>query len=258
MMPMILSNKNKRILLGIILLLTISTIGILFLLSKSRKYQDLVISKKKWNEIITSREESTKLNIQSLKFNDYNLIIDEKNSIIYYSIVNSSSKYNPSIQYKSNHTKIAINQEITDNVLETTKVLKIMLYNKSSYRIYSLMITKDPILNVRKKVNDHKNKTIVDIELFDNHEDATQRVLKTKGIWKTIENNQEYLIFLTKESLGHNRRKNNISILGMPKEDEYILRKEVNEENEKKVKLFINNQYIGRYCLMPTIERRVR
>ncbi len=261
MMQMTLSNRKRYLLLGIILFLTISTIEILFFLSKNSKYQNLVISNKKWNKIIKSREESSKLQFQNIKFNDYNLIIDEEDSIIYYSIINSSTKYNPSIQYKPNHKKIkiAINQEITDFTLEKTNILKIMIYDNHTYHIYSLVVTNYPILSIEKEQNDNQGKIDIDLELFDNHVDSSQRLLKSKGKLKIIKNHQEYRFSLIKESLGHNDRENHISMFGMAKQDEYTIRKTINQvDNERYIQLFINQKYMGVYQLEPKEERRVR
>ncbi len=240
------------------MLLTFSMIGLLFLLSKKSKYQNLIVSKEKWNKIISSRENSTKLRFQNITFNDYNLMIDEEDNIIYYSMIESSTKYNPSIQYKPNHIKIAINQSITDNLLEKDNKTKIMIYDKHTYHIYSLVTTNYPILSIMKEENDNHGRIDVNIELFDNDIDSIQRVLKSKGSLKIIKDDQEYRFSLIKESLGHNERENHISIFGMPKQDDYkITKAETLSKNEKYVQLFINEKYKGVYSL-GIKERRVR
>ena len=52
-----------------------------------------------------------------------------------------------------------------------------------------------------------------------------------------------------------NERKNEISIFGMDRQDEYILRKDSSEG--QKVELFINHEYLGIYSLNHRVERRM-
>ena len=238
---------NKKWLLGTILVLTIIAIIIILVLNSNIKYNKLIINEDMWNDIISNRNMNTSISLENIKFNDYNLLIDEENSIIYYSIVNLSNKFNPSIDYAINDEKIkiAINKEISDEVLESTDSLKIILYNDTSYRIYSLVVTNYPILNVVYKKEQNEK---VNIELFDNHVDSPQRVLKSDGKLKIIEENKEYSFSLTKESLGHKTRENHISVFGMEKKDEYTIKlANTISEDEKYVHFFINNEYKGVY-----------
>ena len=54
------------------------------------------------------------------------------------------------------------------------------------------------------------------------------------------------------ESLGHNKRDNHISILGMSLFHKYVLNR---NDNSKKIQLFINNKYIGLYSIEGKKER---
>ena len=123
-----------------------------------------------------------------------------------------------------------------------------MLYNDNEYRVYKLVATRYPILNVTYKgvVNDSK----VDIELyiFDNYVNSSRRVLKSDGVLRIIDDDQEYGFSLKKESLGHNIRNNPVSIFGMEKQSEYLIRvTDISNKNEKYVNFFINNEYKGIY-----------
>lgn len=243
---------NKKWLLGIILSLTLLTLLFVTLFTPNTRYNKLIISEEKWNKIINSRDENNNLILKNIKFNDYNLLIDEENSVVYYSVVNSSKKYNPLIEYGTdNKLKIAFNKKITDDVLEQDNNLKIMLYNDDSYKIYSLVITNYSILNINIEEKQNNKKRIdISLELFDNHVNSRQRLLKSIGKLNIIEENKEYSFSLIKESLGHNKRENNISIFGMQKHDEYTLSLAENTNEEKKyVRFFINNKYLGLYSL---------
>ena len=242
---------NRKILLGIILALTSLALIPVLALRFTSKYDKLILSEDDWNSIITSRTLSTSINIESIKFNDYNLLIDNDDNIIYYSVVDSANKYNPRVKYTtSGLSSIAINSYITDESLEQTDDLKIMVYNDKYYKIYSLIATKYPILNVIK-VNEEtdKKKSDVELEVFDNHIDAPQRLLKLQGKFKTIEKDKIYTLSLIKESLGNNKRENHISIFGMEKRDEYVIKKIDGDSEKKCIRLFINNKYSGLYSL---------
>lgn len=245
---------NKKILLGIILGIT-SLIIILIIVFKIKiRYNKLIISEDKWNNIISNREMSTSISLEKIEFNDYELIIDNENNVIYYSIVNSSNKYNPSVSYDTNKkVSIAINDNISDDKLDQTDDLKIMIYNDKEYRIYSLVVTNYPTLNViYEKSDDIKNKAIIKLELFDNHVDSPQRIIKSDGKFRIIEKDKKYSFSLFKESLGNNKRENHISIFGMEKRDEYIITKVDNTDSpEKYVLVFVNNKYIGLYSFGP-------
>ena len=242
---------NRKWLLGIVLALTIISIVIILVLTSKTKYNKLIVSDSKWNDIIDSRNESADINLESIEFNDYNLLIDEENSVIYYSVVDVKSKYSPSVKYTVNErkTKIAFNKEITKEVLEDTDSLKILIYNDNSYRIYSLVVTNYPILNVsyNGKNGNRKNMNI-NIYIFDNYVNSVNRVLKSAGELKIIEEDKKYAFSLKKESMGHNERNNYVSIFGMEKQNEYLIKAtDTTDKDEKYVQFFINNEYKGLY-----------
>jgi len=252
-------KKNK--LLGIILALTIIFIVIILVLTYSTKYNKLITSNDKWNDIINNRNISTNINLESIEFNDYNLLIDEKNSIIYYSVVDVKSKYNPSVKYTANdnRVKIAFNKEINDEVLEDTNTLKVIIYDDNSYRIYTLVATQYPILNVIYNGEyDNRKKMNIKLEIFDNYVNSPNKVLKSDGELRVIEEDKEYVFSLMKESMGHNERENHISIFGMEKQNEYLMKAtDTTDKKAKYVQFFINNEYKGLYIFDHSRERRI-
>ena len=246
---------NKKWLLGTILVFTILVIIIIYIISPKARYNSLVIKEDKWNKIITEKKEDTNIRIEKLKFNDYSLIVDETNNKIYYSVVDSSKKYNPLIEYNDKY-HIVFNQKITADLLEKDNTIKVLVYNNNSYKIYSLIVTDDSLLNIKYQEEPIYNKQVeMNLELFDNHLDSSQRLLKSEGNIKII-NENTYQFSLSIESLGRNERDNKISIFGMDKEHEYLLHKINNSFEEGiKVQLFINNKYQGEY-IIKHLERR--
>lgn len=242
-------------------MLTIISIVIILVLNNKIKYNKLIVSNNKWNDIINSRNTSAYINLESIEFNDYNLLIDNENNIIYYSVVDVKSKYNPSVKYTINckKVKIAFNKEINDEVLEDTNTLKAIIYNDNSYKIYTVVATKYPILNVsyngeynnRKKMN-------IKLEIFDNYVNSPNRILKSDGELRVIEEDKEYAFSLKKESMGHNERENYISIFGLEKQNEYLIKAtDTTNKEAKYVQFFINNEYKGLYTFGHNEGRRI-
>ena len=67
--------SRKKLLITIIIL-TIIIILLISFLNSDKKYNSISINENKWNNIINSRTENLNLTLDSIKFNDYNLIID--------------------------------------------------------------------------------------------------------------------------------------------------------------------------------------
>ena len=219
---------NKKWLYIGIISFTLVLILIILLIKPRSRYDKYIISSNKWNDIISNKN-SGNIKLDSIKFNDYNLLIDEDNSNIYYSIVDSNSKYNPLVSYKNNKYKIAFNNKLTEE-----GSIQVLVYNDKNYQIYNLIVTNMPILNVtynEDKIN--KRKIPVDVYLFDNDVGTSNKVLKSKGDLSII---------------------NDISIFGMDKHNEYVLK--VSKTSDKYINLFINNKYVGK-CSLKHLERNI-
>lgn len=273
---------NRKWLLGIILALTGFIIIVLLIFNRSTRYKRLVIKEDKWNNIISDRSLDAGLQTDEIKFNDYSLLLDKENNTLYYSVVNSSKKYNPIVEYTGSDSKIkiAISDEITDEYIENNHNFKLMIYNHDSYYIYNLVVTNLPIININYNLdNSDKTKNIpMSLYLFDNREDSFNRVINSKGELNITTNadKSDYTFSLNQLSIGHNQRENNISILGLEQHSEYVLNslesdsekiRNVfstnlwNKMSDKKtdeykyVELFINGEYHGLYSLGYNIER---
>ena len=171
--------------------------------------------------------------------------------------MDTKNKCNPKLDYNATNITESINKNlkfaINENITSNNNSYQILIYDKNNYRIYNLVITDLPILNVI--IKDSRNNTIVDIELFDNNINSTQKLIKSFGKLKYLKD--EYELTLIKETLGHNIRDNNISLFGYEKENHYILKRSDSDiENKKLVNLFINNKYIGKFTLELLKERK--
>ncbi|MBQ9297847.1 MAG: hypothetical protein IJ223_02235 [Clostridia bacterium] len=251
-------SRNK-ILIPIIILTAI-IILIIIILNPSTRFNKISISETKWNNIISSRTENKNLILRDLEFNDYNLVIDEKNNTVYYSLINDNkTKYNPIVSFKSKNQNIKIailSDEITDNKVQNNYKFKIMIYNDKEYHIYNLVCTELPIVNIRykEKVGIKQKNIPMEIYVFNNLSNTPNRIAISNGKIKIDENN--YIFSLNMTTPGKNIRENRISILNMKPNSEYILKPvDSQEENvagqpkNHRVELFINNEYQGVYSL---------
>ena len=246
---------KKRILLIIILILTFLVLMMMYLFNYQNRYHKYIIDNSKWNTITKNKSINQELKLKSIKFNNYPLIIDDKNNIIYYSMMDVINKDNPKVKYTTNteNIKVAINTTLLNNNI------KVMLYSDLEYKIYSLVVTELPIMNVEYDTSiTNKVRIPMNTLIIDNNKEAIQRIVKSTGTIKLLNDSNEYIVSLNKESLGHNERKNHISILGMPKEDEYLLKKIDEGSNLKKhIMLLINNEYKGIYSINILKERSI-
>ena len=135
-----------------VIVFTAIIIILIIMLNPSHEYNKFIVSESKWNSIIESRTENNKLTLEDIKFNDYKLIIDEKNNTLYYSLVNDNqNKYNPNISYSSNNKNakiVILSDEITDEKVKNNYLFKIMIYDEKEYHIYNLKCTDLPILDI--------------------------------------------------------------------------------------------------------------
>ena len=127
---------------------------------------------------------------------------------------------------------------------------KIMIYNDNNYRIYDLVLTEYPIIDIQYETDNNKyENNNAEFTIFDNHVNSPQRIVKSSGKITDVYHDQKLFMFsLTTTSLGRNKRKNEISILGLDKNNKYeLLYTDYPNEMAKYVNLFINDKYIGIY-----------
>lgn len=252
---------SKKRLLIFIIAFTALIIFIILAINPSQKLERLSVNESKWNSIIENRTENKNIILEDIEFNDYNLIIDEKNNTLYYSIVNeSNNKYNPNISYNTNGKNIKLaflKDEITDEKVKSNYQFKVMIYNENEYHIYNLVCTDLPIVNINYNTQfENSKKTIpMEVYIFDNLSNNSNKITISKGNIKEVDNGYVFsLHFLTP---GKNKRENKRAILNMKPKSIFSLVKiedlseNVNiEANNHRVEFFINNEYKGVYTLI--------
>lgn len=258
---MILFNMSRKRVLIPIIFLTIIIIILVVVLGNKTRYNRISVSQNKWDSIISARSEDDKLVLEDLEFNDYNVVIDERSDVLYYSLMNTSkSKYNPNIKYSAsdeNAKMVILSDEITDEKVKNGHKFRIMIYNSKKYHVYDLICTDLPILSVTymDKGSDRQKNVPVEIYLFDNLSDLPNKVVKSRGKFRS--NDGFYELSLNVMTPGRNVRENKVTILGMSPESGYVLTKTDDElvddldrnREEHRVALFINGEFKGIYSV---------
>ena len=249
--------KKKRVLIPIIIF-TVVIIILIIVFNSSHKLSSLSISESKWDSIIDTRTENSNLKLTSIEFNDFRVIIDETDSTLYYSLLKSNkNKYDPVVSYSSkSKIKLAfLEDEITDEKVKSDYRFKIMIYTEKEYHIYNLKCTDLPILSITysEESNSKPKNTPMELYLFDNLSDIPKKITKSEG--RIRENKDGYEISLDMLTPGKNRRDNRISLLNMKPSNEYKLVKANDMDRNRRVELFINNEYKGVYSLSQIEER---
>jgi hypothetical protein len=280
---------NKKITGIFIILITIFFLICVLLFNKTISYEKLLINENEYNEMISNRNYSSDLKINRLNFNGYDLILDDNENKWYYSLIkNTTSSYNPKVKYEtSNDAKISIlENKITDELIEKSETITLIVYDSYEYNIYFLVCTTLPLLNISYDDNltiTKSEEISMNMYLFDNRSSAKERVttstgkIKLRGSSSIAYPKKGFKISLTKESVGGNVRKNDISLLGMRKDDDWILYAGYNDCEKVRnvfssnlwyeslasdnlfnvtngmkyeyVELFLNNEYWGLYAL---------
>ncbi len=222
---------NRKILLVLIIVFSLIGISFTIFLHPRLQFDTLTISEEEWNQIVQGREEGD-LSLVYLKFNDYNLIIDEQNSKVYYSLIGTSSnKFSPFVSYKASSygTQISIlNDEITDDKIMNNHEFKVLVYNDTNYKTYGLYCTTFPMINVvyDDSLNEQEHNIPMSIHLFNNNANGINRVVKSDGILNKVameDGTYNYRFSLVMTTTGNNERENVISLLQMQPSNEYFL-----------------------------------
>ena len=288
---------NKRTLGIILLIITVIAMNLILLFNSSKiKYNEIIITEEEYNEIINNKTRIEDDILTSIKFNNYDLYKSSNNVDIYYSLLdNNKRRYNPTVRYVANinNSKIAIvDGVITDEIIESNKKIKLVIYNDDSYREYTITCTTLPIMNIdydkniEFQVDTDYN---MDMFLFDNQEIVPNRYITTEGKieikGKNISSKNSFNISLKEKSLGYNTRNNEISLLDMRKDNNYVLYSLEDDQEKirnvlasriwydgsarrnsfdldngmyfKYIELFINGEYQGLYALGYPIDEKV-
>ena len=276
-----MKNTSNKVILSLIFVLII-VIVLINGFNKGRLNKFIVDDDTFYNIIGTRNEDNIEI---ELKLNGNKLIKDNDN--FYYSMVGkSSTSKNPIIDYKGKYNLAILNTEINDKLIENNESIKLLFYNDNSYKIYNLKVTTLPILSINydgELKEEERNELNMSMQLFDNRENATQKntssigKIHIRGCSTSRLAKVGYKLSLDNKSLGQHKRNNNISLLGMRQDDDWVLYPAYSDQEKvrnvfssnlwyescaddnefnvkngyeyKYIELFINGKYHGLYAL---------
>lgn len=285
---------KRNIALGVLII----SIGILFLLVRSsymgERYEDLLISDEEYRSIVSSHVEKDGL-VSKICFSGNRLIYDRGDEIYYYSLIEGDKNANnPLVQIDSDNNKLkvaVVKSRIDDDLIKNNGTVRMLVYDEKYYHEYGLKCTTLPILEIEcpEEIGDYDSR--VDLTLFDNSNKAFSRYIESEALMHIRGDSTRYLlkkgyrIKLVTESLGNHTRSNNISLLGMRKDDDWLLYAAFNDhekirnvfstnlwadtvltDNEydiqtgmryKYVESFVNGKYHGIYALGYPVDEKV-
>lgn len=233
-------------------LLLLSVVVLFFVLLKKDKgvsYDDVCISDEELTALMDSHEESDELFTREIYFNDEKLFLDSNNGIFYYSLnANDKTAYNPTISVPKGYNIAILDNEITDESIASCLSTPFVLYNDRDYKRYYLRCTTLPMMEIYTSTGEEIDIDTVHVSMrmYDNSEGAINREVEStgkmhiRGATSLAYPKHNYRLKLTLESLGNNMRPNNISLLGMREDNDWLLYGAYND-GEKIRNVFCSN-----------------
>lgn len=276
---------KKEFFIVILLTIVIFMFLLYFGIFSRHKFSNLIISEEEYESIISTRDKKDDLLIEDLKFNDLKLFYDSKNNIYYYSLNKTNNAYSPFIKYRNikTYAQIAFLTDINDESIKANSDLTMLIYTKDEYNILTIKCTTLPILTLNYDGELSKEEyTNSNLFLYDNNLNKTYSFdskIKYRGISSFSMDKKGYRITLLEDG-----EKKNASLLGMRKDDDWILYAAYNDQEKirnvfssklwydccsknnsynldngmeyKYVELFINDEYMGLYALGYPIDEK--
>lgn len=274
-------------------ILVVAIVGVVFLVigggMRKGRFDDLVINKDKWYDLMSRREKTSEGLIKRVSFNREDLITTDGGNEWYYSMVERrEDAKNPEVSYREEGVELAVLEDkITDEKIRSGEAIKMMAYTGEKYEIYELFVTTLPVMKISHTgpldITKADGEVGMKMELFDNRAGATQRLtlsdgrIKVRGAGTSTYPKKGFRINLRMMSVGENRRMNNVSLLGMRQDDDWLLYAGYNDQEKvrnvfatnlwkkgqarnnefgldngveyKYVELIMNDEYYGLYAL---------
>lgn len=251
---------------------------------------------------ITAVRQKTEDLLDALIFNEETLFYDGTNNTFYYSLIEGNAgAYNPRIETRGKYAgnadiRLAFSQgEISEDTIRDNKEIYFLAYTEDAYCEYFLKCTTLPMMNITcrsvgrpEEISDEP--VSMQAEVFDNRQGAASRLTLSDGIIHVRGGSTRgylkkgYKLSLTRDSLGNHIRDNDISLLGMRQNDEWVLYAAYNDQEKirnvfscnlwkytcatdnagkidtgveyKYLELFLNGEYWGLYALGYTVDKK--
>ncbi len=247
---------------------------------------------------ITQMRAKTEGLLDALIFDEEKLFYDDRSRTFYYSLVKGSAgAYDPEVELRGADADLEIAflaDEMTADQIKNNETVYFLVYSEDAYSEYYLKWTTLPMMNIECRVESPEEiadePVPMNITVFDNQPGAAKRLVSSDG---TIcirggstrgYDKKGYAVSLTQESVGGHLRDNDISLLGMRQDDDWVLYAAYNDQekirnvfscnlwkdfcstdNERGIdtgveyrylELFMNGEYWGLYALGYKVDRK--
>ena len=239
---------SKKVSLIMIICLSILFLIIIIIKGNYHRYNSYVL-KSNIRKFISDKTYDDSIKLESLKFNNIPLLIDNSKNIVFYSLTPSESSLNPFVDYEANqkNIKIAFSSPIEIKKIDTVIYGKVIVYNKDRYNDYVFCLTKYPLLDI---VFDENASSLKDITTkvfyYDNNVKSSFNFLETDGLLHILSGHKEYDLSLYFSSPSNNKRERNFIINNNSYSDIHLSSE---SESDDIVQLFINGENIGLFYI---------
>lgn len=274
---------------------------LIWLPGNSVRYAECIVEREEFEEIIDGKSEVGGL-IDALIFDEEVLFFDGVSRTFYYSLVEGNENaYDPKVELigKGGDLKLAFPAgKITPEMIENNQSVVFLAYTEEEYSTYYLKCTTLPMMHIVCEGIPTADEIGVDdpprpmcMTIFDNRRGAVSRMTVSDGeinvrgaSSKYYYPKKGYKLSLTQESAGDHLRVNDISLLGMRQDNDWILYGAYNDQEKirnvfssnlwqyscakdnaygvntgaeyKYLELFINGEYRGLYALGYSIDKK--
>ena len=286
---------------GILAVSVLAGVCLIWLSENSVRYTECIVEQQEFEKITAERVQTAGL-ADALIFDDEVLFFDGLSRTFYYSLVEGNeSAYDPKVELigRGGNLEIAfLSDEITPEMIENNQAVAFLTYTEEEYSTYYLKCTTLPVMHIACEGIPTADEIGVDdpprpmnMTVFDNRRGAVSRMTVSEGeinvrgaSSKYYYPKKGYKISLTQKSAGDHLRANDVSLLGMRQDNDWILYGAYNdqekirnvyssnlwqyscaEDNEygvntgaeyKYLELFVNGEYRGLYALGYSIDKK--
>ena len=254
---------------------------------------DHIIDNNRFEEIKKTRALADDMSLK-VYFDEQELFYDKAAGAFFYSLIDDKeTAYDPSVDVTgdANLQFAFLNSGITDDAIANNTPLTCIFYNDDNYCIRNIICSFLPLMNIECDGEITEIETGMNMRLYDNRKQCATRDMSSEGFIRIRGGNTRSFpkkplkIALVHSKESDNPQSNNMSLLGMRKDDDYILYPAYNDAEKVRnvfsqnlwynscnknnrygvttgveyrfLELFINGEYSGLYALGYTPDEKM-
>lgn len=234
-MMLFMSSNRKRI--SFCLFFVLAFILILIIALKDdpgERFNDLILDSDEYMSVMDERSETQAL-FEDILFEEQALFYDSTEDYYLYSLpAGEKDILNPYVKIQSTKSNLKIafcQKKISFELISQNETIDFIVYDENRYQQSHLKCTTLPLMSIstNEEIPYTRDEIPMHMELFDNRQDAQNRTLNSDGSihrrGKSSFNNPKgsYKLTLSYSTPNNPEHSNNLSLLGMPSDDDWIL-----------------------------------